>query len=215
MSDLKVNRIQLGQNATATQNFTFKQGADGTMTLARGNAGATTQDILTIDASGNVQFPQGAITQGTAIATTSGTSHDFTGIPSWVKKITVMFSGVSTNGTALPLLQIGDSGGIETTSYISTATLLTTSSNSSSSQTTGFFLANLGNAANTINGAITLNNLDGNIWTASGALTTAVGSASLVNGAKTLSGALDRIRLTTVGGTDTFDAGTINILYEG
>jgi hypothetical protein len=30
-----------------------------------------------------------------------------------------------------------------------------------------------------------------------------------------LSGTLDRIRLTTVNGSDTFDAGSINIIYEG
>lgn len=83
MSDLKVNRIQLGQNGTATQNFTFKQGSDGTMTIARGNAGATTQDILTVDASGNlggkgieiqsVRTDDGEVATGTTVLPTDDT----------------------------------------------------------------------------------------------------------------------------------------------
>lgn len=73
MSDLKVDRIQLGQNGTATQNFTFKQGADGTMTLARGNAGATSQDILTIDVSGNILFPSDTNLLGKSFASTEQT----------------------------------------------------------------------------------------------------------------------------------------------
>jgi len=56
----------------------------------------------------------GVIVSGTAVASTSGTSIDFTSIPSWVKRVTVMFAGVSTNGTGSYLIQIGDSGGIET-----------------------------------------------------------------------------------------------------
>ena len=57
------------------------------------------------------------IVRGTAVASTSGTSIDFTGIPAWVERITVMFSGVSGSGTSNFLLQIGDAGGIENTGY--------------------------------------------------------------------------------------------------
>jgi len=73
---------------------------------------------LTLDGSASVTINNGAvlgITSGTAVASTSGTSIDFTGIPSWVKRITVMFDVVSTNGSAIILIQLGDSGGIETT----------------------------------------------------------------------------------------------------
>lgn len=56
----KLDQLQLGISGTATQNFTFTAAAsDGTMKLARGNAGATTQDILTVNAAGKVSFPQG------------------------------------------------------------------------------------------------------------------------------------------------------------
>lgn len=56
---IKADNVQIGQNATASQNFVLKQGADGTCTLARGNVGATTQDILTVDAAGKVTATQG------------------------------------------------------------------------------------------------------------------------------------------------------------
>jgi len=56
---LKVNSVQLGDSATATQNFVWQTNVNGTAKLARGNVGATTQDILTVDASGNAVMPQG------------------------------------------------------------------------------------------------------------------------------------------------------------
>jgi hypothetical protein len=71
---------------------------------------------ITIDGSASVTINNGAvlgITSGTAVASTSGTSIDFTSIPLWVKRITVMFAGVSTNGTSPFLVQLGDAGGIE------------------------------------------------------------------------------------------------------
>lgn len=62
----------------------------------------------------------GGLTSGTAVATTSGTSIDFTGIPSWAKKITVMFSAVSTNGTSPIQVQIG-AGSVSNSGYVGTA----------------------------------------------------------------------------------------------
>lgn len=53
------------------------------------------------------------ITQGTAQNTTSGTTSDFTGIPSWAKKIIVMINGISTSAVSSTfMLQLGTSGGI-------------------------------------------------------------------------------------------------------
>lgn len=55
MSLLKIKKSQIGTSGTATNNFTITAEADnGTMKIARGNAGATTQDILTVDASNNL-----------------------------------------------------------------------------------------------------------------------------------------------------------------
>lgn len=156
------------------------------------------------------------LTLGTAVNTTSGTAIDFTSIPSWVKRITVMFNGVSTNGISSLQVQLG-AGSITTTGYLARCTSVSTAvgnSTSGSTFNTGFALLSNTAAGSTI-GNISLMNVSGNIWVASGTLQQEGASTTLsVAGNITLSGALDRIRLTTVNGTDTFDAGSINILYE-
>jgi len=173
---------------------------------------------ITLNGSAGVTTNSGAIydgiQRGTTVASTSGTSIDFTGIPSWVKRITVMFNGVSTNGTSLIQVQLGDSGGVETTGYSGYYAYIAGSTVSGASSTTGFQF-NSNSAGNNLAGNVVLCNLSSNVWTASlmvgspGAGTTNVGG-----GVKELSATLDRIRITTVNGTDTFDAGSINILYE-
>lgn len=163
--------------------------------------------------------PSGSIiTSMTAQASTSGTSIDFTSIPSWVKRITVMFNGVSTNSTSFEIIQIGDSGGIETTGYAGACAIVSNSSSTSVTQlSSGFMFQNGGSGSYLISGSIvlTLLNASTNTWTASGSVAPA-GSLNVhtVGGSKSLSATLDRVRITTVNGTDTFDAGTINILYE-
>lgn len=165
-------------------------------------------------------YQGGTITSGTAQATTSGTAIDFTGIPSWVKRITVMLNGVSTNGSSIPQLQIGTSGGIQSTSYLGSVSALGNSTGVTSNLSSGFALSTSTNwgATNTMNGSLTLSLLDAGsgIWVCSGVLGwTGLTVTIFLGGTKTLSGTLDRIRLTTVNGTDTFDAGSVNILYEG
>jgi hypothetical protein len=176
----------------------------------------------TIDGSASVTINNGAvlgITSGTAVASTSGTSIDFTGLPSWVKRVTVMFSGVSTNGTSIPLLQIGSAGAVEITGYTGSGTsAFNGNAVSGALQTTGFGIGGGMAATVVFQGSIvlTLMNSTGNIWVASGTLArsdTAVTFAC--GGVKSLTSTLDRVRITTVNGTDTFDAGSINILYEG
>jgi hypothetical protein len=155
------------------------------------------------------------LTQSTAQASTSGTSIDFTGIPSWVKRITVMFNGVSTNGTSNKQIQLGDSGGFETTGYLGASVQLTDAASvNAATITTGFGIRSA-LAADTINGAVVITNLTSNTWVAQGALTdSSRGAGYLVGGAKALSDVLTQVRITTVNGTDAFDAGSINILYE-
>lgn len=159
-----------------------------------------------------------AITSGTAVASTSGTNIDFTSIPSWVKRITVMFNGVSTSGTANYLIQVG-SGSITSSGYVSGTTFVSMAvgnTTSGVSSTAGFIITSV-NAANVYSGIFTLVNQSGNIWVASYVLSTTAGGNQVAQGAgisSTLSGVLDRIRITTSNGTDTFDAGSINILYE-
>jgi hypothetical protein len=165
----------------------------------------------TIDASGG----GGGITLGTPQTTTSGTSIDFTGIPAGTKRIDIMFAGVSTSGTSALQVQIGDSGGIETTGYLSAASLFSNGSNNNTgSITTGFYI-NTALAANTISGILTLELLNSAtfIWVSTGTIKWGTGNG-VTSGDKTLSAELDRVRITTISGTDTFDAGTINIQYQ-
>ena len=155
-----------------------------------------------------------AIVSGTAIASTSGTSVDFTGIPSWVKRITVMFQGVSTSGTSIELLQLGVSGTPQTTGYTGSYSEYASSVSTSAISQTGFPFASGAAAAYTANGQLTLCLLNSNVWTISSTLSSNPGRQAICYGSVALSGTLNMIRITTVNGTDTFDAGTINILYE-
>lgn len=150
---------------------------------------------------------------GTQQTSTSGTSIDFTGIPAWVKRITITFSGVSTNGTSNPMAQIGDAGGIEPTGYLGSAAISTTFA----LFTTGFGISASTAATSVIHGAgiLTLMDAATNTW----AWFCVVGYSNAAGvayaaGVKSLSATLDRVRITTVGGADTFDAGAINIMYE-
>jgi hypothetical protein len=157
----------------------------------------------------------GTIVQGTVV-TASGTAVDFTGIPSWVKKITVMFSGVSSSGTSIRQVQLGDSGGIENTGYVGSA-FAWTGGGGGTANSAGFLLEGQpsNTAANNFSGILTICNFTGNTWVSSGTFcsqTTA--NQNFSGGTKTLSDTLTQIRITSVNGTDTFDAGSINILYE-
>jgi len=173
---------------------------------------------LVLDGTSGMTAPQGAvyngIASGTAVASTSGTSIDFTSIPSWVKRITVMLNGVSLSGTSNYLIQIG-SGSLTTSGYLGSAGALNNAAASTGVNFTNGFGIIGALAANVVFGSIVITNISSNIWIASGAYgyTGFAGSGSS-GGNITLSGTLDRIRITTVNGTDTFDAGSINILYE-
>ena len=165
---------------------------------------------------GSDNFDSGTvgITLGTAVATTSGTSIDFTGIPAGTKRITVMFNGVSTNGTTDLIVQIGDSGGIETSGYVSTAmTMIDNTTSRSSSSTSGFNIRT--NTASELHyGTMILVKQNSSDWISTGSYLKATDTFNLSAGGKTISSSLDRIRLTTTNGTDTFDAGSINISWE-
>jgi hypothetical protein len=173
-----------------------------------------------IQGSGGVTTNSGAvydgISRGTSV-TASGTSVDFTSIPSWVKRITVMFSGVSTNGSSPLLVQVG-AGSVATTGYASSAAYAVATASQYITSTAGFICEPTGaaSASTSRNGLMTICGLGSNIWAAQGTRTSngVVDAPSNNAGAVTLGGVLDRIRITTVNGTDTFDAGSINILYE-
>jgi hypothetical protein len=210
--------------------FTISQ---GTATLATSGATAGTYGsvtaipFITVDAKGRITSAttgtfsstpaDGSITPAklsqpltlaTAVASTSGTAIDFTGIPSWAKRITVMFNGVSTNGTSSHLIRIG-SGSIDISGYVS----LSQYSSTISTDTSGFLVTHSFGASEIVYGAFFLLSIGSNVWVLTGAAGGTV--QRIASGGKTLSDVLDRVRITTVNGTDTFDAGSINIMYEG
>ena len=176
-------------------------------TVIRGSDNIDTSNVAT-----QTELDERTLTLGTAV-TASGTSIDFTGIPSWAKRITVMLDGVSTNGSSNLLIQLGDSGGIETTGYLGGGS---NTAVGTALYTTGFG-TNLNNSSTSVLlGAIQITNINGNFWVASGSLArTDYAATGNTVGSKETSAPLDSIRITTVNGTDVFDAGTINIMYEG
>lgn len=151
------------------------------------------------------------------VASTSGTSIDFTGIPSGCQRITIMLKGVSTSGGDNWLFQLGDSGGIEAAGYLGSGTALTNAAPVATGQFTVGFGLPLAAAAATVHGAITLTleNSTTNMWVAQGVFGLSDQATTVITGgSKATSAVLDRVRITTTGGTQTFDAGLISISYE-
>ena len=168
----------------------------------------------TITGAAMSSMASSVITSGTSQASTSGTSIDFTGIPSWVKRITVMFNGNSTNGASPRLIQFGTSGGIVTTNYQSLGSQTNGGGSSLTASTAGFII-NATAATHTLFGSYIFSLLGSNVWVGQGIFN----DSSATNlfpgsGLSTLTLALTTVRITNVNGTDTFDAGSINILYE-
>jgi hypothetical protein len=223
-----------GGTITGITDLAVADGGTGASTLSANAVllGNGTSALQTVDpsTSGNVLTSNGTtwtsaalnkLTLDTAKASTSGTSIDFTGIPSWVKRITVMFDDVSTNGSSIPAIQIGDSGGVETTGYSGQGNSFTKSSGAinivtTTANTIGFNLSSTitTSASATLSGTATITNFSGNVWVFNSFNSQGDGSSGAGTGVKTLSATLNQVRITTVNGTDTFDAGSINILYE-
>lgn len=202
-----------GNNTPTAGGVTY---GDGT-TYATTTAGSSGQLLQSNGASAPswVAAPSSGYTLGTPVATTSGTSIDFTGIPASVKQIVITFNGVSTDGTSAKVVQIGDSGGIETSGYQSCGYILT----SGASPAAGY--ASVGYAifselsSDALRGSVilTLQSSSANTWVAQGILTGSTSRNFLISGDKSLTATLDRVRITTELGTQNFDGGSINIAY--
>ena len=188
---------------------------DSTGTMVVGSAAVSAVGQIPFSTDGSSYTPTAKIVSGTAVTLTNQTSVDLsTSIPSWVKRITVMFNGVSTSGTSNILVQIG-SGSYTTSGYSSYAGYVANNAATAlTSNTAGFHVSGLANSS-TLNGTMTIVNISSNTWVANHVLGNQPGLTVNLGGANvSISGTLGRLRITTVNGTDTFDAGTINILYE-
>ena len=173
-------------------------------------AGTTILAQLTGTPGGAGTYTMSTLSSGTVSGTITVVGVDFYNIPSTAKRITVMLNGVSMSGTSNLLIQVGSSS-FSTSGYTSAASREANNIGS----TAGFIQAfNTAAAALTI-GQFTLNLQTGNSWVGTGLnMRSDVNALNYCAGSISLSGTLDRVRITTVNGTDTFDAGSINIMWE-
>ena len=189
------------------------------LTLTAPAADGSADQALVTDGAGALSFAsRSRLISGTAVASTSGTSIDFISIPSWVKRVTVMFSGVSTNGSSTVQVQLGTGGTptYTTTGYLGSSAALAGASTASEANATGFKVDANHVSTAVLHGLIFLANITGNTWTQSSILGQSDGARTgHAGGSIALAAVLTAVRITTVNGTDTFDAGSINILWEG
>lgn len=155
-----------------------------------------------------------AAQRDTAKASTSGVAVQFPDIPSWVRRITVGINGVSTSGAANILVQLGTGGTPTTSGYVGDSVFSWASGIVPVSSTAGIPIFNNSSGYNHY-GQLVFTNISGNTWLASGQfVTTGTQGSTISGGVVTLSGVLNYLRVVTANGTDTLDAGSINLLYE-
>ena len=219
------NALAVASGGTGTTSTTFVNlttNVTGTLPVANGGTGVTSSTgsgSVVLGTSPSISgavlssMASSVITSGTSVSA-SGTAVNFTGIPSWVKRITVQFIGVSGSGVSAPTVRIGPSEGIEATGYSGS----TQNGTSAVLLSTGFeYDGNLRTAARTYHGAmtLTLQNSSTNTWAATSIVGLSDGaSVGIMGGSKSTAGVITQLRITFANGTDTFDAGSINILYE-
>lgn len=184
-------------------------------TLTLPSADGTNGQSLQTDGAGTLSFANRA-TLGTESTTTSGTSIDFTGIPSTANVITMSIVGVSTSSTDEWFVQLGDAGGIESADYTGQTTDL--GGGNTDHFSTGFVIVGASVAAATYSGQVILTrvNSTGTKWVMSSAVVRndSTNGGWQGTGSKTLSAALTQVRFTTEAGSDTIDVnGGINITY--
>lgn len=183
---------------------------DSILPTQTGNAGK----FLTTNGANASWGGLSGITLGTPVATTSGTAIDFTGIPVGVKQIVISLEDVTNTASDNYLLQIGDSGGIEATSYYSNYNVLTSGVTGTNFNVSDSIIR-IDRNGTAVSGNILISLLDSstNTWTATAVVLGGVTRISIASGKKSLSATLDRVRLTTVGGTGTYNGGKMNIQY--
>lgn len=191
--------------------------ANLTTALTLAGAAGTNGQVLTSAGSGLPSWStvSAGFTLGTPVNSTSGTAIDFTGIPTGIKQIVVSFNTVSTDGTSNMAIRIGDSGGIENTNYVSTSHSFVAGTISVTTDSACFVIKTASDT-NQLSGSVilTLENSSTNTWAIQGIFAAMGANATFtLAGAKSLSAVLDRIRITTLNGSDAFDLGQINIAY--
>jgi hypothetical protein len=193
-----------------------------------GSAGGAGAFTITVPSSANTRtltLPDGNgtftvngvnsnLVAGTAITSATGSSLDFASIPSWVERITISLDNISFAALGAAVVRLGVSNTLVTSGYTAARISFTTSpAIVYTSVTDGIASFGTSAAAATVIGHIVLTNLTGNQWVASGQVTRTTDNICMTTaGSITLAGALTNLSVVAI--TSTFDAGSINILYE-
>jgi len=215
-----MSQVAISGNASGTGTLTIAApNTNSNYTLTLPTATTTFVGTDATQTLTNKTIQGGAITSGTAVASTSGTSIEFTNIPAWVKRITMMFNGVSAASGDNHVLQLGTGSTTYTIAGYNSTRSFFTGSVSTGNRTTGFDVACNSAGAEAVNGHAVLTNISGNTWILSsvtgntGDTRTTIGGGNIALGAT-----LTAVRLicsATGSPSGAFDAGSINILYEG
>lgn len=193
-----------GGDASGTWNISVTGNA-ATATTA-GNGGVTSVNAKT----GAVTS---VLTYGNVLTTSGQPSYSFTGIPSWAKRVTMVFHNMSTSGSSSKLIQlIYGANTVVTSGYRASSARFNGTALGESSSTAGFFI-NSGSSSDDMYGSFTITNVYDTFWVGFGGMTYSGGNL-VSSGGVTIGGSLTGLLLTTVNGTDTFDSGTVNIIYE-
>jgi hypothetical protein len=171
---------------------------------------------MAITLDGSNLTTSGVINQGTSVDSTSGTSINFL-LPIGAKRITVMFNAVSTTGTSGIRIQLGH--GVTptyiTTGYIANGAQISSSTPANTTGNDGFITGVAITAAQLNTGSFVITNIVNNVWVYTSIMSTNTTVAGFSSGSLNMTtNVLTALRITTSGGVDTFDNGTINILYE-
>lgn len=198
-------------SATARSNVPYRY--IGYVQSTQATAGTWATSPSKIQLANYIPTNGSQITIGTPVATTSGTLFDFA-VPTWAKEIKIMFFGVSTSGTDEYLVQLINPSGVINTGYASRGALgVTTPSIAVSSATTGFVMRVV-LAPSVVYGSMTISKSSATVYEADHVLTPDISRFAVGGGMATVTGPITGVRITTLNGTDTFDAGSINIRWQ-
>jgi hypothetical protein len=186
-------------------------GTDGITSPTSTTTGVIVSGTTVADATAVIR----PLVSATSVASTSGTSITFTGIPSWVKRITVMFQGVKNSANSNISLKLGISSGIISTGYLGSTVQIGGTATSPATNFSTDFKGQIANTAALYHGTIVFNNLNSNVWTCSGMLSLSNDVyATSIYGSIDLGNILTQLQISTSAGIGTFTAGSINIMYE-
>lgn len=197
------------EGVTAAQITTI----NNSITSLNTSVSTNTSDISALNTNVTALQAVPLYTAGTAATPTSGTAAAFTGIPATAKRVSIVFSGVGTSSTSVLQVQVGN-GSFVATGYNGQMCAFG-GALAQSATSTGVTFYNSNASTSRWHGRVTFNKVSGNTWAFDSLIGNSIATnASFAAGSIALGGALDRIQLTTVNGTDTFAAGTVNVTWE-